>query len=131
MRWLAALLVVAACTSDSGNVRVASLSETFTLNYGQAAKLEAGPSVQFVGVGEDSRCPVDVQCVWQGNAAIVLEVRSGSDVARVTVNSAGGDQFPRSARAGGYTIELVDVRPEARQTRPVPEAYSVTLRVVR
>lgn len=37
-------------------------------------------SVKFVSVLEDSRCPLDVQCIWAGEAKLVVEINeNGKD----------------------------------------------------
>lgn len=38
---------------------------------------EAGIAVRFEEVLEDSRCPEDVECVWQGNARILIIFAEG------------------------------------------------------
>jgi hypothetical protein len=38
-------------------------------------------TIVFHDVAEDSRCPTDVECVWQGNAAVVLKLTAGSGAA--------------------------------------------------
>ena len=112
---LLTLLLFTTCVSTT-----APTEDPFWLNAGQSSS-----NVQFVSVKEDSRCPVTVQCVWQGNAAVVVRVGSQE----VTLNTAGGTQFPRSAQVGNVTIELLEVRPEPREQRPAPSEYSVKLLV--
>ena len=42
-----------------------------------------GIKIQFEEVLEDSRCPVDVQCVWAGRAMVKVKI-SGSDMTEET-----------------------------------------------
>jgi hypothetical protein len=112
---LFALLLFTTCVSTT------SPTDTpFWLNAGQTNE-----NVQFVSVREDSRCPVTVQCAWQGNAAVIVRVGSQE----VTLNTAGGTQFPRTATVGNLTIELLEVRPEPREQKPAPNEYQVKLLV--
>ena len=54
-------------------VKEAQLDQPFTLFVRERAQL-GNLQIRFIGVPEDSRCPLDVECVWAGNAKIVLGV---------------------------------------------------------
>lgn len=89
--------------------------------------------ITFDGVLEDSRCPVDVTCVWEGNAQIELGVGPvfGGDgpTFQMILNTNHG---PRQGEAWGQRITLVEVRPEPVSTGPLPaDAYEVDLKVER
>ena len=50
------------------------LGDEFELHVGESAALtDVGLWVAFLGVGEDSRCPLQAMCVWAGDAAVLLE----------------------------------------------------------
>src|SRR6185503_3906190 len=58
----------------------AELGREFEIKVGQSARLTgSATTVTLRAVTEDSRCPIDVVCIWQGNAKTVLEVRTGED----------------------------------------------------
>lgn len=68
--------------------------------------------IKFVEMVEDSRCPVDTECVWAGNAQIKIEVRGGR---------AGRQTFilntilaPTSFKYSDYDIRLTDLIPHPR-----------------
>ena len=116
---LAVMLLASTCSTVTGPEGGTTLS----LRHGQTVG-----NVQFTDVKEDSRCPINAQCAWQGNAAIVLRV-SGQEV---TLNTAGGSNFPRSATVGGITIELVDVDPDPTTEKQLDESdYEIELRISR
>ena len=79
-------------------------------------------------VTEDSRCPVDVVCVWEGNAAVVVGLTLGTGPTHpFTLNTA---LDPRSAEHGGYRVTLVGIEPAPRSDAPIArEAYRATLRI--
>jgi hypothetical protein len=107
-----------------------SLDEPFTLFVRQKAQV-AELQIQFLGVSQDSRCPVDVECVWAGNAQITLRVslKDGTKETVITINSY---TEPREAIYEGFRIEFVDLRPVPRSDRPInPAEYRVTLKVSR
>jgi hypothetical protein len=103
----------------------AELGKPFTLRVGQSAQVE-DLRVTFAGVLGDSRCPVDVVCVWAGNAKVELELAVSGD-ARGTVELNSTIE-PREATFAGYLLSYVDLKPYPRSTRqPDPQAYRLTL----
>src|SRR5215213_5146127 len=78
--------------SESGAVS-ARLDEPFTLQVGQVAEVQGtGPApfrVTLVGVTNDSRCGADVQCVWEGDARVVLRLERGAAAADTAAHTSG------------------------------------------
>ena len=111
-------------------VRVAP-GDTFTLAPGQSAEIEGtGLAVQFIGVSGDSRCPVDVQCVWAGDAAVVIETTLGADQRLWKLHLPSELMGPRSVEVGGYRIELTGLDPATRSTETIPPgAYRASFSV--
>ncbi len=111
----------AAVTTDVGR--------TFELRPGQTARVgNSGLLVGFRGVGQDSRCPVNVNCVWSGDAALLVPVTIG----RMAWTSLDLHTHvdPRSARFRDYTITVVGLQPDPRAGESIPgDRYVVTLRV--
>jgi hypothetical protein len=126
----ASLLFSNGCAGPSEPI-VVPLGRAFELAPGQEALAE-GLSVVFQGVGQDSRCPIDVVCVWEGDAAVALVLRA-----------AGGEPAPRelhtSGRMGGretsfadYKVRLEILQPATRSSQPIrPSDYRATLVVER
>jgi len=83
---IAALAIVAAALACATMEKaiVAEPGVAFSLPLGQTATLRGSSArITFAQVREDSRCPVDVTCVWAGDAKIELTVSSngsGNDV---------------------------------------------------
>jgi len=129
---LATGLAATACkdglTSPSAAV---PLGSEFTLAVGQSATVAgAGLRVGLRAVRDDSRCPVDVQCVWEGDATVALDLSGGSAPAAYDLHTSG--RFAREAEYGAYRIALVRLDPTPR-AGAVPGAgdYRATLVVVR
>ncbi|HZD03403.1 MAG TPA: hypothetical protein VE173_00750 [Longimicrobiales bacterium] len=99
-----------------------------TLPLGQEVMVE-GTIVRlvFTRVLEDSRCPVDVVCVWQGNAAVEVGIAAGmGPTAPLHLNSA---LEPRSATWQGIRLTYLSLQPRPRSDRrTAPRNY--TLRVL-
>ncbi|MBV1869326.1 MAG: META domain-containing protein [Gammaproteobacteria bacterium] len=88
--------------------------ETFWLKF-NATALISDDSLQlsFIDV-EDSRCPVDVVCVWEGEAKVTLLARYGDsdnpveETLQLTLNA--NDQHS-TVTFGDYQLRLFKVRP--------------------
>lgn len=101
-----AFLSLAACTTTSAQTesRVADGS-TVTLAPGQSATLADDSRLDYVKLDGDSRCRPDVQCVWAGDATIVMRwtpaaAMTKQDFALHTTLD------PKSFDANGRTITL-------------------------
>lgn len=134
-----AALTVSACTTPNTAITasgppasgVIAVDRDFELRPGQTARVDGSAvTVSFVGVPEDSRCPVDVQCVWAGNGAVSLVVTDETGAkSTVILNTT---LSPRSARVSGYEIGFTGLKPDPKQGSPIPLAnYVATLRVTR
>ena len=83
------------------------------------------PSVRGVDVVEDSRCPIDVTCVWAGEITLRLSVKVRSKDASERELKAG-----ESAVIEDREIKLERVEPAPRSTAKIDRAdYRATLRV--
>ena len=63
----------------------------------------------FDSLGSDSRCPVDVLCVWAGNAELFFELSQHGQTARFELNTFA--DYSTSQTVFNYEITLVAVRP--------------------
>jgi hypothetical protein len=108
-----AIISAAACAPVETAV-VAEPGQAFALPLGQTAAVK-GTDVRltFKDVRTDSRCPVDVQCVWAGEAKIGVVV-SGNGTAEETrvLSLTPADS---EARAGSLRIRFVGLAPVPRQ----------------
>lgn len=136
LRLMTLPLFLAACASGGGNAPTSptpALNEEFTLSPGQTATVN-GTNVRltFDRVSEDSRCPTDVNCVWEGDAVVVLKVKAEAEEATREVHTQGGDSRSRKAPVGDYVVTLVRLEPAPRSTTTIEaSAYRATLLVGR
>jgi hypothetical protein len=102
---------------------------TWLLRVGESRSL--GPvSIRFLGVPEDSRCPIDAECPWAGNAVVQLNAEHALGEAPAYPLRLNTGLEPRSAEAYGLRIRLVALRPERRAGIPVdPRDYRAELRL--
>ena len=106
------------------------LGEIFSLNY-QEKKHNADENIgiKFESVLSDSRCPIDVNCVWEGNAEVEFTF-SKNNVLRSIVLNTGIE--PSKVSLFGYEIKLVRLEPPVLSNNPPEQedyiAYLVIIR---
>lgn len=140
MRTLASLLVIAggfiACSSPKPleqsdlNQQVAA-GDTIRLQYGESVALgDSGARIVFRSVQTDSRCPVDVTCVWAGDAHVEIEgISPDGGTHSLDLHTA---IEPLEAEFAGYRLRLIEVRPARMEGVLVqPSDYSVRLAISR
>src|SRR5688500_19309113 len=123
---VAAALAVSACTTANTGITasgpsasdVIAVDRDFDLKPGQTARVDGTAiTVSFVGVPEDSRCPVDVQCVWAGNGAVSLVVTDETGAkSTVILNTT---LSTRSASVFGYEFYFTGVNLEPKKVAPI------------
>ena len=85
--------------------------------------------VKFVELVEDSRCPVDTNCIWAGNAKIKIRVSRNGRSHDLTLDTNGPNQ---TVNAEGYSIKLVGLTPAPRSNiRINRNGYVATLEAVK
>lgn len=136
MRRFSVGFVVALCVGCVGAATEPNVGEEFTLRVGEYAVVtDANLFVGFVGVDGDSRCPLQVQCVWAGDAAVVVETAPlpdpwaaphQSDTLHTTLE-------PRSVQLGSVELVLIAVTPYPETPGSIEQnqyAVTFTLRAV-
>jgi hypothetical protein len=112
----AVLAIGAGCASVDTAV-VADPGVAFALPLGKTATLSSnGTHITFNKVTDDSRCPIDVVCVWAGDAKIELAIaRNGSPPeTRVVSITPPNDEVV----SGDLKVRLVGLAPAPRQAEP-------------
>ncbi|AHB14067.1 MULTISPECIES: hypothetical protein [Dehalococcoides] len=96
-------LPLSAC---SAAIPVAGLDQSISFPPGQSCSI-AGEDliIKFVGVVSDSRCPEGVQCVWEGEVTVQMEIKYGGAKTKfyMVKRGAGGDAV---ANFGIYTLSF-------------------------
>lgn len=125
------LAAAAACAPPTAPATIrAEPGAVFTLAVGQEAAVGDSLRIRFVGVAADSRCPIDVQCVWAGDAQLRLLIRQRSGAERQVELHTALD--PRATSAGGYTLSVQGLLPEPRANRPTdPAQYRLDVLLTR
>ncbi|HIG74791.1 MAG TPA: hypothetical protein EYQ24_09530 [Bacteroidetes bacterium] len=134
---LVVLLAAAGCngtktTAPAETSSTISVDEPFRLGLGETVEIE-GQALRFVDVVEDSRCPVDVACVWEGRAKVQLaaSLADGEESRQVLTLPYGSMTEEESASwtVGGMTVTFVDLIPAPGSADASSTAREVELRV--
>ena len=105
-----------------------SSNPTITLQIGQTVSLPGGPSIRFEGVKSDSRCPIGVQCAWEGDA--VADVSLGGSAFFAELHTS--HRFPNATTYKGFQIQLVRLEPHPSEGKVITDAeYKAVLGITR
>ncbi|MEW5861490.1 MAG: hypothetical protein AB1861_29605 [Cyanobacteriota bacterium] len=117
---------------QDGKLVIAQLNREFKIGLNETAILPAENIwVKFTQVTEDSRCPVNVQCIWAGRAKILVTIwKDSQNIGDFVLTSGGSSELAVPNFANNYNIKLVDLQPapiSGSQTRK--SAYIATLMI--
>ena len=105
------------------------MGQPFTLALGREAVLpEADLVLRFADVLEDSRCPTQVNCVWAGQARILVGVIEQGEFAGVFEMNTNPPLKLEAFTYAEYEIRLTALNPYPEQPAPpIPlEDYEAT-----
>ncbi len=106
----------------------------FPLKVNQIFLLESdGIKIKFLNVTEDSRCPSDVTCIWQGDATILVNIiQNNQDRGNFILTSRAGEQDLAVQFSDAYSIHVVKVEPIPLSGKKIsPLDYLVTFAITK
>jgi META domain len=112
----------------------ADFNQDFKLRVNQFAQLRDGTQdihVKFDGAYNDSRCPLGVQCAWEGDATVSVTLTIGNTAytGELHTNASVG---PTVMTLGSYDIKLVDLLPYPLPNQVImPDEYTAVFRVTK
>jgi hypothetical protein len=122
-------------TRRAGAAEAPRVGREFTIRAGRAVTLaRESLRLRFVRVAADSRCPEGVDCVWAGNAEVLVEVGSRNRRVNKTLrlNTNSGPERPAEDKYRSYTVRLVRLDPHPRANRKIRQGeYTATLLVIK
>ena len=119
-----------AIAEDKENLVSATLDQQFQLNINQTAILESDNiKIKLLNVTEDSRCPSDVKCGWQGQAVAIVNIKKNDqDLGNFKLTSVGGQESLAIKKFIGEQLKLVELSPYPTSTKTIqPSDYVATL----
>ena len=117
-----------AASADPAKVLI---DKEFSLGIGQTVNIEGEKLViKFKAVLEDSRCPVNVVCVWAGNGKVDFEILDIDGQNKTVILNT--EEEPREITLKGHKLKLISLNPPRVDGVSIsPGDYSVTLLVER
>jgi len=109
------LLLMSNCKTQTSKSETSVVTNnTITVGLEKQAKIPNSKiNLQFREITEDSRCPVDVTCVWEGIAIVNIEAHSGTEKTNFQVGTR--DFLPKNVSKSfsfsGYRFTLTDLKP--------------------
>jgi hypothetical protein len=86
--------------------------------------------ISFDSLLDDSRCPVGIICVWEGNAKIGFSLGKGTQKVEFSLNTY--KSFLNDTTIWDYSISLLDVLPfPHRDSSYTPSDYSAKILVIK
>lgn len=109
---LLAAIFYSGCETDLKLKSTLPLNDTIEItNFETKYNYENNLVLRMDSVQGDSRCPSNVQCVWEGNAEVRFLFTVDSIQTDFVLNTHGGNQFNADTVIGGYRIGLLDLSP--------------------
>ncbi len=127
LAFVAMPLLLLGCAGSGESGRSVGLGEAFTLKPGESVRVGDHLRLTFEKVTEDSRCPVGVECVSEGNARVHLEYIS-PDHPPLGIFLNTMRSLTRDTTVQRYHIALVSLVPQPRSGVTMkPEEYRAEL----
>lgn len=85
-------------------------------------------SIQLDSVTSDSRCPINAECIWEGNATLKFIVTISDTEHKIVLNTNGASSFSSDTILQAYNIALTDLKPyPSTDLRIEQEEYEATI----
>ncbi|HTM97178.1 MAG TPA: hypothetical protein VL088_00470 [Pedobacter sp.] len=122
---LSLLVFIQACEKSStiGSAHTVILTENETKTSAFEGKNVAITATKFT----DSRCPINADCVWQGNATVKVNFKDENKEQEITMCIGGCDvlsvNLPKTIVLNGktYQIKLEEITPYPTLNKPIAE----------
>ena len=130
-KYVLAAAVLGACSSggsvptETGNPSPSA--RTLSVNAGETGSVPGSDvRITFRSVTEDSRCPLDVNCVWEGNGRVALTLSSAEGSQDAELNTT---VQPRQIDFAGMRVVLASLAPYPAGEPIDPDDYVATFEI--
>lgn len=111
-----------------GSPVVANLDSPFDLKVDETADINSDLQITLLNVLDDSRCPSDVTCIWEGTVSVEVNIVKDGENRGKYVIPFGLIDSVASQSIDGFFIMLYDVNPYPISTDQItPSEYVATL----
>jgi hypothetical protein len=83
----------------------------YVIGYGETVAVGGGLSLEFTTLAEESRCPVDVTCIWEGNTRVLMTWRSPRGEGIFELNTHPSRQTSATADSRSVTLRKLEPYP--------------------
>lgn len=106
------------------------IGQEFVIKSGQTVVIKHTKiNIMFDSVLSDSRCPIELRCVWAGNAEVKLILQRSSKQTSAIVNTGINN---RAIEYRGYRIQLLKLNPGREKGEvTLPNQYEATFQINR
>ena len=125
------LFMLLGFSQDPGSNSKVDLGEEFNIKNGEEVVVRGEKLlITFSSVFSESRCPIGVDCVWVGNAAIAIEVAKKNKKQIVAMLNTFLE--PKEIVYKGFKIKLVALNPYPNFREAIdPKDYEATMVVTK
>ncbi|TDX86431.1 hypothetical protein [Epilithonimonas xixisoli] len=109
------LLLMSNCKTQSQTHTQTSDSKTISIEINKKITIPNSKiSLEFKEIVEDSRCPVDVTCVWEGIAIVNIDATNGNQKTNFKISNQNLEDknITRSVTVSGYKITWQQLKPQ-------------------
>ncbi len=106
-------------------INFANIDTEISLNIGESVFInDHGITLKFIDVIDDSRCPSDVECVWEGTVSLMVNIQYNSqNLGNYILNSSN----LHKASFMGYYVKFKVLEPYPISTEIIPKSsYNAT-----
>jgi hypothetical protein len=104
------------------SLSLTAVDDVIRLEVGSEVSLPGGQRVRLLSIKEDSRCALNVQCIWAGRVQLVIGIeRDGDQFEVVLTHGATNEGDSASASIAGLALQVIDVSPYPQDAEtPIP-----------
>ena len=118
--------------APSPTAGAAELDTALPLRVGETAAV--GPvALTLRAIENDSRCPTQVSCVWEGAAEALIQVTAagqGPETTTLTLYGQNRETEESSVQVAGYIVRFTALEPYPAQPQPIPQGDYIATFVV-
>lgn len=101
------------------------LGKSFIAGYNVQVPWENDPgiTVRFNKTVEDSRCPIDAECIWAGRVVVEVTFTQGgnSETKSLALGDYSGSGYSNTVTFGNFSVELLNVLPAPKTSHQIAQ----------
>ena len=113
IKYLLVAVVSASVINCSQQNNVTNIDKPVVLQITKEQKINNQLFITYSDLIEDSRCPKDVDCVWEGLGIAELEIRKDNSIKKIKIATRDFESTnaKQTVELDGYSYKLIDMKP--------------------